>query len=260
LTASTILFDVDQHVAVITFNRPEVHNAFDNDMQAAFADALADAAARSDVRCILLRGEGPSFCSGRDTKALGVRAADDSHFGHLGRSLRRKLAMLDIDKPVLAALKGHVIGGGLEIALKADIRIASNDARMSLPEIDWGIMTDSGGSVITAALAGPSRAKYLIMSGDVIDAAQAEAWGLVDFLVPTADLDTRALSVARRIAAKPPVALALAKQLVDGMFGDAIRRGLRNEMVALTALYATEDYGEARAARREARAANFTGR
>lgn len=260
MTGATILFDVNQHVATISFNRPDVHNAIDNDMQLAFAEALADAAARKDVRCILLRGEGRSFCTGRDTRALGVRARDDSHFAHLSRSLKRKLAMLDIDKPVIAAIKGHVIGGGFEIALKADIRVAADDARISLPEIDWGIMTDSGGTVITTALAGPSRAKYLVMSGEVIDAVQAYEWGLVDFIVPPDALDERALAIARKLASKPPVHLAFAKQLVDGVFGDAVRRGLRNEMVALTALYGTDDYAEARAARRERRAPDFTGR
>ncbi len=260
MSMASILLDIDQWVATISFNRPHRHNAFDNDMQVEFAAALDEASSRADVRCILLRGEGKSFCSGRDVGALGKRAADDSHLGHLGRSLKRKLAMLDIGKPVVAAMKGHAIGGGFEIALKADIRVAADDARMSLPEIDWGIMTDSGGSVISAVLAGPSRAKYLVMSGETIDARQAYEWGLVDFIVPPSDLDARAATIARKLASKPPLHLSVAKQLVDGLHGEAIRRGLRDEMLAIASLYGTADYAEARAAKRERRNPRFEGR
>jgi len=258
--APSVLYAVQDAVATISFNRPHRHNALDNAATALFAELLANARDDRDVRVIILRGEGPSFCSGRDTASLGQRAEGVSHFDHLSDSLRRKLTFLDIQKPIIAAIQGYAIGGGFETALKCDIRVAAENAKLSLPEIEWGIMTDSGGSVITAELAGPSRAKYLLMTGETIGARQALDWGLVDFVTIPAELDALALSIARKIAAQPPINVALAKQLVDGLNGDAIRRGIRNEMVALTALYGTEDYREARAARRENRRPEYKGR
>jgi len=255
----SIELHVTSGVAVITLNRPHRHNAMDNDMSAAFGDAMTQAQEDPEVRAILLRGAGSSFCTGRDTAALGVRAPGVSDFAHVSRSQKRKFQMLDSQKPFIAAIRGYAIGGGCELALQCDIRVASQTAQFSLPEIDHGIITDGGGSVITAAIAGPSRAKYLLMTGERIDAAQALAWGMVDFVVDDAELDARAFEIARKIAARPPIHLAMAKQLVDGVHGDQIRRGIREELVAITALYKTEDRLEARTARAEKRDPVFKG-
>lgn len=255
----TIQSRTEQGVAIITFNRPHRHNAMDDAMSAAFGEALTAAQADDAVRSIMLRGEGPSFCTGRDTAALGKRAPGVSDFAHVSRSQKRKFQLMDSQKPVVAAVRGYAIGGGCELALQCDIRVASETAQLSLPEIDHGIITDGGGSVITAALAGASRAKYLLMTGERIDAAQALAWGLVDFVVPDTELDERALAIARKIAAKPPIHIAVAKQLIDGLDGERIRCGLREELLAISMLYKTEDRQEARAARAEKRTPQFKG-
>lgn len=255
----SILFHVEDGVGVVTFNRPDRHNGMDDAMAAAFGQAVDTALDDPEVRTILLRGAGRSFCAGRDTKALGVRAENVSDFEHVRRSQARKLRLLDSVKPTIAAIRGHAIGGGLELALLCDLRVASTSARLSLPEIDHGIITDGGGSVITASLAGASRAKYLLMTGEAIDADRALAWGLVDFVVDDEALDAEALGLARRIASRPPIHLAMAKQLVDGVQGDQIRRGIREELVAITALYKTADRQEAKAARAERRPAIFKG-
>lgn len=255
----SIGMDVTAAVAVITLNRPDRHNAMDNAMSAAFGEAISAAQDDPAVRAILLRGEGKSFCTGRDTAALGVRAPGVSDFAHVSKSQKRKFQILDSQKPFVAAIRGYAIGGGCELALQCDIRVASATAQFSLPEIDHGIITDGGGSVITAAVAGPSRAKYLLMTGERIDAAQALAWGMVDFVVDDADLDSRALEIASKIAARPPIHVAMAKQLIDGVHGDQIRRGIREELVAISALYKTEDRQEARAARNEKRNPVFKG-
>ena len=255
-----ILYEVADGVGAVVFNRPDRHNALDDAATALFAETLRRARDDAEVRVIVLRGNGRSFCTGRDTAALGQRATGLSDFEHLSLSLRRKLEMLDIQKPLIAELKGHAIGGGFEIALKCDIRVAADDAKLSLPEINWGIMTDSGGSVITTALAGPSRAKYLLMTGDVLSGTEAKEWGLVDFVTTKENLQAKTFEIARKIAAQPAMHVAMAKQLVDGVYGDLVRSGLRNEMVALTALYKSEDYQEARAARRESRTPVYKGR
>lgn len=255
-----ILYEVVDGVGSVIFNRPHRHNALDDEATALFAETLMKARDDEAARVIILRGNGASFCSGRDTAALGQRFTGLSDFQHLSRSLRRKLDMLDIQKPIIAELKGHAIGGGFEMALKCDIRVAAADAKLSLPEINWGIMTDSGGSVISTALAGPGRAKYLLMTGDVLSGTQAHEWGMVDFVCPVEEVQAKTFEIARKIAAQPPMHVALAKQLVDDVYGEIIRRGLRNEMVSLTALYASEDYKEARTARNEKRKPVFKGR
>lgn len=246
-------------VAVITLNRPHRHNAMDDEMSATFGEIITQVLEDPEVRAILLQGAGPSFCTGRDTAALGVRAPGVSDFAHVSRSQKRKFQILDSQKPFIAAIRGYAIGGGCELALQCDIRVASQTAQFALPEIDHGIITDGGGSVITAAVAGPSRAKYLLMTGERIDAAQALAWGMVDFVVADEDLDARAFEIARKIAARPPIHLAMAKQLVDGVHGDQIRRGIRDELIAISALYKTEDRLEARTARAEKRTPVFKG-
>ncbi|HVW43695.1 MAG TPA: enoyl-CoA hydratase/isomerase family protein [Amycolatopsis sp.] len=255
-----VLYEVVDGVAVISFNRPHRHNAMTDESSALFHEHLMRARDDRDVRVILVRGEGPSFCSGRDTASLGVRATGLSDFEHLSRSLQRKLSLRDIQKPVIAAVHGHAVGGGFEIALSCDIRVVATDARLSLPEINWGIMTDSGGSVVTTALAGPGRAKYLLMTGEAISGRQAHEWGLADFVTSPEELDEVARGLAHTIAARPPINVAFAKQLVDAVHGEVVRQGLRNELVALTAIYQTDDYREARAARREGRVPRFHSR
>jgi len=260
MSAAPILYELVDGVSVISLNRPERHNALDDEAAAAMWEAIERGLGDPGGRVLLLRGEGKSFCSGRDTSVLGHRATGLSDFEHLTRSQQRKIRLLDSQKPVVAAVRGHAVGGGFELALQADIRVAATDARMSLPEINYGILTDGAGAAIVATLAGASRAKYLLMSGKPIGAQLALDWGLVDFLVAPEELDDFALGLAKDLAAKPPVHLAAAKYLVDGVSGDRVRRGLRDELMVQTALFKTEDYQEARAARRENRQPKYVGR
>jgi enoyl-CoA hydratase len=256
----TVLHRIEDQVSIISLNRPRRHNALDYPTSQLLYQLIRQAIHEDDSRAILLRGEGRSFCSGRDTEVLGTRPTGLSDFAHVSRSQHNKVQLLDSQKPVVAAVQGYAIGGGLEMALRADIRVFADDAQISLPEIEHGVMTDGGGSVLAATLAGPSRAKYLIMTGERIAARQALEWGLTDFVVPREDLDVFALSVAKKIAAQPPVHLAMAKQIVDSMFGEGIRRGIREELLAITAVYRTRDAEEARSARREKRQPVFTGK
>ncbi len=207
-----------------------------------------------------LRGEGPSFCSGRDTTQLGQRESGDGDFAFVRRAQDRRLAQLDSPKPFVAAVRGACIGGGFEMALACDLRFAAPDAFFFLPEIDFGILPDTGGTQLLTALIGPSRTKYLVMTGECIDAQRALEWGVVDFVVEPEELDARALEVARKIAAGPPLAIAMAKQLVDQAWADSVRSGIRQELLAQTVLFGSEDYQEARAARREGRGPSYTGR
>jgi enoyl-CoA hydratase/carnithine racemase len=258
--SDVVRLEVVDGVAVVSLNRPEKHNAFNDELYTAWREAMEWAAGSDTVRAVLLRGEGRSFSSGRDTSELGQRAGGESDFAFVRHHQEARLHDLGIPKPVVAALKGAVIGGAFEVALAADIRIASTDIKMGFPEIRYGLLPDTGGTAFATILAGPSRAKLLVMSGELIDAQQALTWGLVDRVVEPADLDDAALTLARRLAAGPPLALAMAKQLIDDVWSATVRSGLRSELLAQSALFASEDYEEARAALREGRAPDYRGR
>nr|WP_281061373.1 enoyl-CoA hydratase/isomerase family protein [Sphingobium sp. Sx8-8] len=250
----------DRAVGIITLNRPERHNAMDDETAARYQELLDMALNDEAVRVVLLRGAGKSFCSGRDTRVLGHRALDESDYQFVRRAQQGRLKVLDSPKPFVAAVRGAAIGGGCELALACDIRIAASDLKLALPEIGYGLLPDTGGTQYLATLIGPARTKYMVMSGDRIDARTALAWGAVDFVVEPAELDAFALGVAQAIASKPPIALAMAKTLIDHATVGAIRSGIAQELLAQTALFKTEDYAEARAALREKRTPVYKGK
>lgn len=255
-----VLYNIVDGVGVITLNRPEVHNAMDDEAASLYKQIL-DAALDDDrVRAVLLQGAGKSFCSGRDTTMLGHRARDESDYHFVLRHQQKRLAVLDSPKPFIAALKGAAIGGGCETALSCDIRISDTSLKMALPEINYGILPDTGGTQLMTALIGPSRTKYMVMTGERIDAQTALEWGAVDFVVQPDELDAKALELAKKIASKPPIALAMAKTMIDQIHAGAVRNGFAQELLAQTALFKTEDYQEARAALREKRTPVYKGK
>lgn len=255
-----VLYEVIDGVGVITLNRPEVHNAMDDDAAHLYKVALDTALEDDAVRAVLLQGAGKSFCSGRDTTMLGHRARDESDYHFVLRHQQKRLAVLDSPKPFIAALKGAVIGGGCETALACDIRVSDTTLKMAMPEIHYGILPDTGGTQLMTALIGPSRTKYMVMTGERIDAQTALDWGAVDFVVAPEELDARALEIAKKIAAKPPIALAMAKTMIDQGSAGTVRNGIAQELLAQTALFKTEDYAEARAALREKRKPVYMGK
>jgi enoyl-CoA hydratase/carnithine racemase len=258
--SETVLTRVDRGVGVISLNRPDKHNALNNEMGAAMHAAWEWAYDTAEVRAILVRGEGKSFSSGRDTTQLGQREGGESDFHFVRRHQESRLQQMGCPKPIVAAVRGYALGGAFEMALGADIRICADDARMGFPEVRYGIMTDTGGAPLATMLAGPSRAKWLLMTGDLIDAERALSWGLVDQVVTPDALDETALELAVKLAAAPPLATAMIKQVVDGMWQGPMHGGLRAELLAQSTLFTSADYAEARAARRENRAPRYEGR
>jgi enoyl-CoA hydratase/carnithine racemase len=234
----------EDRIQIVSLNRPDVHNALDMATLAELPEVLDRAIADPGVDVILLRGEGASFCSGLDLSALASGEAAASPTATLAdryalvRSIQdQRQRMMNSAKPIVAAVKGHVIGGGLELALAADIRIAATDARLSLPEFVHGVSTDTGGAVLTTILAGPSRAKLMLMTGRRVGAEQALSWGLVDELVAPEELDDAALALCRELAKRAAPRLQLAKQLVDQTWDGAIRQGLRAELLTQVTLF-----------------------
>ncbi len=237
-------------VLTITFNRPQVHNAFNDAFSDELTIVLEDARRRDDAKVVVLRGEGRSFCSGRDFREMGERPPGVSHHDFMIEGQKTIKLMLDMGKPMIAALKGAVYGGGCEYALVCDIRIAAPTTRMAMPEVNYGLAVDQGGSALAASLIGPSRTKWMLMTGEPVDAETALAWGMVDFIVPLEELDDHVDALARKIAAKPRQAMMAAKNLVDELWSDGVRAAIRRELQQQLALFASEDFEALREKRR----------
>lgn len=255
-----VTYAVRDQVGIITLNRPDKMNAINDEMSDQIGDQFRHALEDPLARVLLVRAEGKSFCTGRDTTQLGHRRNDESDFHHVLGAQQRNLALIDHAKPVVAAIQGHAIGGGLEIALAADIRVAADNAKLSVPEIKYGLLPDTGASQLLSALIGPSRTKIMMLTGRTIDALQAERWGAVDMVVSRDELDDAAFQLARDIASRPPIALAMGKQLANHLWTGRIREGIGMELLTQSVLFRTDDYAEARAALREKRAPVFKGR
>jgi enoyl-CoA hydratase/carnithine racemase len=182
---------------------------------------------------------------------LGSRSGGESDLSFVRRAQDGRIAALSAPKPIVAAVQGYVLGGAFERALAADVRVAADDARFAFPEIQFGLVPDTGGTQLLTMLSGPSKAKYLIISGEQVDATTALAWGFVDFVVARDELDAAALGLARKMAAAPPQAATVAKQLVDQAWMGTVVNGIRAELLAQTALFAGEEHQRMKATRIE---------
>ncbi len=216
----------DNHIARVTLTRPDKMNALDRDMVQAILAAGEEVAA-SDARVVVLSGEGKSFCAGLDIASFaamggGMNAADWLlERTHEDANEMQELAMLwrRLPMPVIAALHGAVYGGGLQIALGADIRIARPDAKLAVMEMKWGIVPDMGGMVLLPKLVRSDVLRYLTYTAAPIDGEQAERWGLVTRLAE--DPLAAAMELAEQIAGKGPNAIRAAKRLIGlAEYGD----------------------------------------
>jgi enoyl-CoA hydratase/carnithine racemase len=243
--------EVVDGVGVIAFNRPQRHNAINDSLFDLFRHQVRSYIDAPEVRCLLLRGEGKSFCSGRDTAELGRRPEGVDDFSFVRHHQRTRFEVFDSPKPVVAAVHGAALGAGFEIALSADIRIIADTAVFGLPEVALALVPDTGGTQVLPALVGPARAKYLVLTGARIDAATAYAWGIGEEMVPAEALYDRVMSVCRTLAGQPTLATAIAKSLVDQATSGPIRNGINQELLAQTALFRSDEYREIRDRRAE---------
>lgn len=255
-----VKLEFDGRVAVVSFNRPQRHNAVDDETALLFASILRELHSHTDLGAVVLRGEGASFSSGRDTKVLGHRAQGENDLTFVAHAQANTALISSMPVPVVAALKGWVIGAGFERALHCDLRIATPDTRMSLPEVSYGLVPDTGGVARLFALAGPAVTKDVVLTGRVLGADDALSLGIITRIVEPDDLDATALGMARSIAAAPPIAVKLARNVIDELWRDRAERSVRQELLCQVACFASEDYREARAARQEGRPPRFTGR
>jgi enoyl-CoA hydratase/carnithine racemase len=250
----------DGAIAIISYDRPEKHNAADDAMDRRFFEILAELHQRPGLRAVIWRGEGKSFSSGRDTTQLGVRSEDISDFEFIERGHRGTQLLFTLPAPTIVALKGWVIGGSFERALLCDLRIAGESAKMRLPEVAHGVVPDSGGTARLFQMAGHGLAADLALSGRVMTADEALRHGVVSRVVPDEKLDETVLEIARTIASAPELTVKMFLRTLRRLANPLVQGSLAEESVAQSLVFASEDYREFKAARTEGREPHYRGR
>jgi len=231
------------HVAVLTLNRPHVHNALDRPLMAALQQALQDAGADPAVGAIVLTGTGRSFCSGDDLKTL--RGESPQRFAEAIEALQQLTACLfALPKPIVAALNGPAYGAGLELVLACDARIAAEPFLAATPEVRLGLVPTNGASILLPLLIGQSRARAMMISGATKDAAWCLEAGLIDEIVPLEALMTRAIGIAAEMTKGGPGAVAAVRGMLNGPLEAAFAAALQLEADSCIAARDTPECAE----------------
>lgn len=259
----TLLYEVRERVAIITLNRPERMNTLGGTMKQDLAHAFFGLARNDEqVRAVLITGQGDkAFCAGADIKERANEVVSGpEHFVQQKATHDLLRNIEEFEKPVIAAINGVALGGGLEIAMCCDLRIAASHARFALPEIKLGVIPAAGGTQRLPRLIGEARAKEMMFMADLIDAATAERYGLVSRVVEPADLMPTALAWAQRIARHPPLAVLFAKRAINRGMQTDLDSGLEYERYASAMVVDSEDRIEGMRAFVEKREPQFKGR
>ena len=246
-------------VAVLTFDRPEALNALSVELVASLAEHLSAVAASPDIRAVVITGAGEkAFSAGADLGMMrGAAPAEALATAERGHALFDAIVALPM--PVIAAINGYCFGGGTELALACDIRIASENAQIGLPEVTLGIFPGWGGTQRLPRLVGYGRAIEIIATGRRVGAAEAERIGLVNHVYPQAELVEQAVAMGEEIASRAPIAVAAAKALIHAAHGSEMDAGLANERAEFARMFTTQDCREGMDAFFEKRPATFTG-
>jgi enoyl-CoA hydratase/carnithine racemase len=263
--SDVVRVEISDRVATVSLNRPDKLNAVSPEVFAGLHAAGRRVAEDDGVRAVLIRGEGRAFCSGLDLSSLqafgegrvpsgdGERAVD-VNAAQAGFAIWQQMS-----KPVVAAVHGYALGAGLQLALAADVRIAAEDAVMSVFEITYGLVPDLGGTQLLPVITGPARAKELIWTARRFTAEEAERWGIVNRVVALGALEEEARALALDLASRPPLPIAFTKELVRKAGRVSLEEGMRAEIEAQMRCLASNDMREAVAAAFEKRAGNYTG-
>jgi enoyl-CoA hydratase len=256
----SLLFERDGPIAVITLHRPAVLNALNAELLARLDDALAGVAADRSIRALILTGAGErAFAAGADIGELAGLDGPVAGSAAAQRGQRVTLALEALPIPTIAAVNGFALGGGCELAMACDIRIAAAHAAFGQPEVNLGIPPGYGGTQRTARLLGSGMALYLCLTGERIDAAEALRIGLVQRVVPGAELLATARAVAATIAAKAPLAVAATKRAIRDGAAMTLAEGLALEALHFGNLVGSRDFREGTRAFLDKRAPAFEG-
>ncbi|MEK3854289.1 enoyl-CoA hydratase/isomerase family protein [Cytobacillus sp. FSL H8-0458] len=255
---NNILVRAEEGIGFIIINRPELRNALNIDTLLEIETALDKMRDDEDIRVIIFSGAGEkSFAAGADISQLSKRTMIDALKPNMTATYRK---IEDYEKPTIAAINGYALGGGLELALACDIRVASLNAKVGLPEVGLGIMPGAGGTQRLSRIIGKGKAMELILTGDVITAAEAERLNMISKAVPQEELIETAKGYARRISVKGPLALRMAKAAVNRGADMEMETALYLEKLAQTILIGSEDKLEGTQAFLEKRTPQFKGK
>jgi len=253
----TILVSRSERVGTITLNRPEALNALNSQVMAEVTSAAAEFDADAGIGAIIITGSAKAFAAGADIKEMAALSFSDV-FGSDFFAAWGKLAA--IRTPLIAAVAGHALGGGCELAMMCDVLIAADTAKFGQPEIKLGVLPGMGGSQRLTRAVGKAKAMDMILTGRTIDAAEADRIGLVSRVVPADDLLAQANAVATTISQMSRSASRMAKEAVNRAFESSLTEGLLYERRLFHSAFATDDQTEGMAAFTEKRAAHFTHR
>ena len=255
---ASIRVDVSESIATLTVDRPSVKNALDLATVQECCSALDELAANTDVGVLIITGAGEtSFVSGADINDIRARTRDDG-LAAINSSLFAKIDRFP--KPVIAAVNGFALGGGCELALACDIRVAADTAKFGQPELGLGIIPGAGATQRLPRIVGLGWAKHLVLSGEIIDAKQALEIGLVTAVMPASQLQVRARELAKKILRQGPLAARLAKLSLNASARVDLDSGLLIETLAQALCYSSEDKLEGTTAFLEKRKPKFTGK
>ena len=228
-------------IVVLRINRPEVRNALNMAVRTALAGEIAKHAADPAVRCLVLTGDDKAFAAGADISEMAEAGPVEMLMRNVQQYYR---AISECPKPLIAAVEGFALGGGLELALCADIIVAGEGARMGLPEVKLGILPGGGGTQKLARLVGRSRAMLLMMTGRMFGAQEGYGMGVVSEVTPAGQALARALDIAREIASMPPISVQQIKEIVNAGLNAPLDTALMLERKAYLVQYATRDQKE----------------
>jgi 2-(1,2-epoxy-1,2-dihydrophenyl)acetyl-CoA isomerase len=240
----TLLLEKTGHVATLTLNRPEARNALDMTMRRELFEALEEIEADATTRALILTGAGGHFCAGGDVKTMGqsARAADGR--ARVEALNRLVLRLVDFPRPVIGMIDGFAVGAGMNLALCCDFIVASDRAKFGEVFANIGLVPDGGGSWLLPRLVGLPRAKELIFTADIIEAAEAERIGIVSRVVPAAELAATTMKLAERIAQGPARVIAMAKHMVNRAATSDLARALDLEAFSQAIAITGDDHAE----------------
>lgn len=238
----TILVEIDDHVGLITLNRPKALNALNSQLLSELGDALTSMQKDKNVRCIILTGSEKAFAAGADIKEMSEKSFVDmftqDYFG------AESDAILRVRKPIIAAVSGFALGGGCELAMMCDFIIASDTAKFGQPEINLGVVAGIGGTQRLTRFVGKSKSMEMHLTGRMMEADEAERSGLVSRVVPTKDLLSEARKAAGKIAEKSSISTMLVKEAVNRAYETTLQEGLLYERRVFHSLFSTHDQSE----------------
>ena len=261
MSQAHVLYEIRDHIAIITLNRPQFKNAFSPEMITLWNQSLVDARADDEARVIVLTGKGDTFCSGGDIREMAegkLRSWDMKNF--LWEGVHRiALTLEDLDKPVIAAINGAAMGAGMDMALMCDLRVCSDKARLAESYITLGLVPGDGGAYFLPRLVGVSKALELLFTGDHVGPKEALQLGLVNRVVPHERLMEETLALAEKIASRSPLAIRMMKRAVYQAHTSTLRTHLDYISSQVALLSETSDHREAARAFLEKRKPRFRG-